>query len=368
MPPQVGWRPRGAGSTTMRRSSWRIARTAHGRPLSRKQLTPSTRLRLGADEEATVEEEERAVADHPCDQALGLCAADPAEVGDLRELLPGVLEGDAVAGEGHGEELVEEDRPAAVLRGDVLDPSGARELDEGDRLDDAVGRLAEEGSVGGLTGATSGAAHALQEGADGVGGLGLEDAVEVADVDAELERGGADDAGVGALIKAFLGDLPLLAGDGAVVDEHGGAGAAHVLGDGLGHAARLAEEQALRALGDPRRLAGDLCERGAVRDEQLAAARLPGGIDDARVAPRRTAQPGEDVGRVADGRAQADALQVVSRDAREPLDDAEHVRAAVGAGERVDLVDDDDPQVVKQCGCVDPLRDEHDLERLGRGH
>jgi hypothetical protein len=50
------------------------------------------------------------------------------------------------------------------------------------------------------------------------------------------------------------------------------------------------------------------------------------------------------------------------------LDHAHEVRAAVGARERVHLVDDDHAQVGEQRGGVDPLADQHDLERLGGGH
>ena len=143
-------------------------------------------LGLGADQQAAVEQDQRPVAQHPGDQTLGLRPVDPAEVRHALELLPGVLEGDAVAGERHGEELMNEDGPAATLRGDVLDPPLSRELDERGRLQHALGGLTEEGRIGGLAGAAACATHSLQERADGVGRLGLEDAIEVADVDAEL--------------------------------------------------------------------------------------------------------------------------------------------------------------------------------------
>jgi hypothetical protein len=71
------------------------------------------------------------------------------------------------------------------------------------------------------TGAAAGAAHPLKERRYGVGRLVLEHPIEVADVDAELERRCADDAGVGAVMEALLGEGALLERDGAVVHEHG---------------------------------------------------------------------------------------------------------------------------------------------------
>src|SRR5690606_2049174 len=131
-------------------------------------------------------------------------------------------------------------------------------------------------------GAAAGPTHALEERRDAVGGLVLEDAVEVADVDAELERRGADDAGVGAVVEALLGERALLEGDRAVVDEDGGAGPPHVLGDRLGDRARLAEEEALAAPGDLAGVAREVGEIGAVDDEELAAGGLLRRIDDRR--------------------------------------------------------------------------------------
>ena len=62
-------------------------------------------------------------------------------------------------------------------------------------------------------------------------------------------------------------------------------------------------------------------------------------------------EPVEDGVRVADRRGQADALDVVLAAAGQPLEDAHQVRAAVGPGQRVDLVDDDAAQVAEE-----PLR------------
>jgi hypothetical protein len=63
---------------------------------------------------------------------------------------------------------------------------------------------------------------------------------------------------------------------------------------------------------------------------------------------RGALQPLEDGLGVADRRAQPDALHVVPGEPGDPLDHAQEVRAAVGAGQRVDLVDDHHPQVGEQ--------------------
>jgi hypothetical protein len=196
----------------------------------------------------------------------------------------------------------------------------------------------------------------------------LKHAIEVADVDAELERGRAHDAGRDAMIEALLGQRPLLLRDRAVVDEHLGARAAHVLGDDLGDRPRLTEEQALARLGHLRGRLGQGRQRVVADDQQLALGRRVRGIDDRALALGAALQPHRDLLGVADGRAQADALDVVARERGEPLDHADQVGAAVGAGHGVDLVDDDDPQIGEQPGRVDRLRHQHDLERLGRGH
>jgi hypothetical protein len=62
--------------------------------------------------------------------------------------------------------------------------------------------VVEERAVRGDPRAAPGAAHALQEAGDGRGGVDLQDVVEVADVDAELEGAGGDDHAVTPSAKA----------------------------------------------------------------------------------------------------------------------------------------------------------------------
>ena len=133
-------------------------------------------------------------------------------------------------------------------------------------------------------------------------------------------------------------------------------GVPHVLGDGLGRGPGLAEEQALAARRDVSRVAGDLGEVGAVDDEDLPGLRLAwAGLTTRPARLRRALQPGEDRLGVAHGRGQPDALDVMPGDARQALGHAHQVGAPVGSGQRVDLVDDHDPQVGEEPGLIHPL-------------
>lgn len=91
----------------------------------------------------------------------------PPEVRHPGELRPGVVGAYAVTRQRHGQQLMNQHRPRAIGDIDGLDPTAARELDEGGRLQHGLGGLAE-GGVGGLSCAAASAAHALQKRADGV--------------------------------------------------------------------------------------------------------------------------------------------------------------------------------------------------------
>ena len=105
-----------------------------------------------------------------------------------------------------------------------------------------------------------------------------------------------------------------------------------------------------------------------MHDEELPSARRLRRIDDDPRASRGAPEPAEDLLGVPDSRAQPDSLQVVAREPGDPLEDAHEMRAAIGPGDRVNLVDDDDAQVGEEPRRVDALRDEHHLERLRGRH
>ena len=77
-----------------------------------------------------------------------------------------------------------------------------------------------------------GAPDPLQEGRDVAGGPELAHEVDVADVDAELERGGGDEEGEGAALQALLRLEPAFAREAAVVGGH--LPLAEPLGEGAG--------------------------------------------------------------------------------------------------------------------------------------
>jgi hypothetical protein len=259
-------------------------------------------------------------------------------------------------------------RPRPIAKIDGFDPARLGQLDQRDRLDDPFLRLAKERRVRDLPRPPPGSAHALQERANGVGRLGLQHPIQIPHVDPELERGRAHDACVRSVGEAFLGELALLFGHRAVMHEHLGPSPAHVLGDRLGDRPRLTEKQALAALGHARGRVSQARQLRLVHDQQLTARHVVWRIHDDALALRAAPDPSQDRLGVADGRAQTHALHVVARQGREPLDHAQQVRAAVAARERVDLIDHDHPQIPKQPRRVDRLRDQHDLERLRRGH
>ena len=70
----------------------------------------------------------------------------------------------------------------------------------------------QEQAVARGSGASTGAAEALEERRDGAGGADLDDAVQVADVDAEFQRRGGDDDGVAGFGERRFGAAPLLSG------------------------------------------------------------------------------------------------------------------------------------------------------------
>ncbi len=236
-----------------------------------------------------------------------------------------------------------------------------------------------------------------------VGDLDLDDEVDRAHVDAQLEAAGRDEGRQAAGLELLLDRDPLLAGDRSVVgsDELLAGEVVEALGEPLGEATAIGEDDraamgldqledggvdrrpdAGPRLGVRGRAAGllvqgqDLAGRGHVldRDDDLELERLAGaGIDDRHLATRPDAaeEPGDRLERPLGGaepdplrRTAAAALALARCD--EPLEALQaqrKVRAAFRAGDRVDLVDDD---VLDAAEDVAGLAGEHEIERLGR--
>src|SRR5687768_953359 len=76
---------------------------------------------------------------------------------------------------------------------DGFDPAATPQEQQRGGLDERVTVAGEEQAVTGSTGAAPAAAETLQKGCHGGRGVDLDDAVEVADVDAQLEGAGGHD-------------------------------------------------------------------------------------------------------------------------------------------------------------------------------
>ncbi len=153
-----------------------------------------------------------------------------------------------------------------------------------------------------------------------------------------------------------------------MVNVHRGPRSPHELGHRLGCRPRLAEEQALAALGDLRRISGHRRQVGPIGDQQLLAARLLWRIDNGSHSLRGSLEPGKDGVRVAYRGAQPHPLHVMARELGDAFQDAHQVRPPVGAGDGVHLINDHHSQIPEESLLIDPLGHQHDLERLGRGH
>ena len=148
---------------------------------------------------------------------------------DVEELVgvPGVQRGG-------GDDLLGEYVERAGRHVQGLDAAGAHPLDGDRRGDQVAAVLGEQHAARDLADLVTGATDPLQGAGHRRRRLDLDDQVDRAHVDAELEAAGRDHAGEPAALEVVLDDRPLLLGDRAVVgagDERSGA-----LGlAGLGH-------------------------------------------------------------------------------------------------------------------------------------
>ena len=118
-----------------------------------------------------------------------------------------------------------------------LDAARAHPLDRDRRGDEVAAVLGEQHPARDLADLVAGPADALEGAGDRRRRLDLDDEVDRAHVDAELEAAGRDHAGEPTALQVVLDDRPLLLGDRAVVgagDEEVGALALAALGHGLG--------------------------------------------------------------------------------------------------------------------------------------
>ena len=149
----------------------------------------------------------------------------------------------------HVERLFRNRQPIELAAADAVEQRRA--------FDQLVAREREQPALGRALDRMSGAPDPLQEARDRARRADLADQIDVADVDAEFERGGGDQRLELAALQTLLGIEPLLLGQAAVM--RGQLMLAQALGQltrrPLGHAARVDEDQGramrLDQLGQP---------------------------------------------------------------------------------------------------------------------
>ena len=99
----------------------------------------------------------------------------------------------------------------------LLDLAGAHPLGDDRALEQVGAELGEDPALGDGAELVSGAADPLDPAGHGLRRLDLDHEVDRAHVDPQLERGGGDEAGKLPRLEQLLDDLPLLAGERAVV-------------------------------------------------------------------------------------------------------------------------------------------------------
>ena len=227
------------------------------------------------------------------------------------------------------------------------------------------------------------APDALQEARDRARRAQLADQVDLADVDAELQRGGRHQRLQLAALQALLGVQPVLLGHAAVVrgDQLLAEPRRQLARHALGHAPRVDEDERgavlLDQLGEalvdllPHLRRHHRLERRRRHLQREVARPTMADVDDGALGRRRARGTRADqearhrVDRLLRGR-QADAQQPVAAQRREALQRQRQMRAALVGRQRVDLVDDHGAR-----GREHPapgLRAEQDVERLRRRH
>ena len=289
---------------------------------------------------------------------------------------------------GHGEHDLGEHVESAGDRGERFEVAVEGGAGDDCAVDQAAAVDRVEAAARGLADAVAGAADALDHGRHRGRRLHGEDLVDLADVDAELERGGGDHRLELAGLEPLLDHRADLARQRAVVRP--GELPALVLVDQardlLDHPPAVGEDQRRPVAADaPLEASGEALPeqvavgagghgRGRHVDRQLEAARGGGRdhLDRAWVVARVraatlesvAADPAGDDLRRAHGGRQGDALHLAGEQ-REALDRGHQVDAALRGSDGVDLVEDDRGDAREEPPAAG--RREQDVEGLGGG-
>ena len=284
----------------------------------------------------------------------------------------------------------------------LLDRALQHPLHDDRRLEQVAPELREHLAAARLAHLVAGATDPLEPARDRTRRLDLDHEVDRAHVDPELERARRDDRLQRAALELVFDLEPLLARDRAVM------GSSELLAgelvetrrEALGQAARVDEhdrrtmrpdqlehlgvdrrpDRRLRRRGPrrggsehrrhPLRGLGHAREVGHVldRDDDLDLHRLAHPrVDDRHGAGSVRGLPSEEPRDLLErtlGRGQADPLRRLVRELLEAFEREREVRAALGTGHRVDLVDDHPPDASQDLA---RLGGEHQVERLRRG-
>jgi hypothetical protein len=297
----------------------------------------------------------------------------------------------------HRDELLRKDVERVAGQRRRLDRARVHPLGDDGRFEQVAAVLREDHALRRRPDLVAGPSDPLQAAGDAGRRLHLDDEVDGAHVDAELQGTRGDQGREPAGLQLLLDRDPLLTGDAAVVGAHEvlAGQLVQTLGESLGEAAAVREDDRravlLDQLEDPGvdgrpdagpglgvrgRAAGLLVERedlaggGHVldRNDDLQLERLAGaGVDDRHVAARSDAaeEPCDRLERALGG-GQADALRrlgsfALPDQAVQPFQRQCEVGSPLRARDRVDLVDD---HVLDAAEDVAGLARKHQVERL----
>ena len=222
------------------------------------------------------------------------------------------------------------------------------------RLDQLVQREREEAALRDLFQRVSGAPHPLEKRGDRARGAHLDDEVDVADVDPELERRGGDERAKASRFQTLLGVQAPRPREAAVMarDRVFPQDARQLCGDPLRHLARVDEDESRPVLPDELRDPlvdlGPLLVRAHGRerrrrdlDSEVEVAESPG-VDERALPPGAGEEAADRVDRLLRG-GEADALDRPTGELFETLEGQRQMAPPLVAHEGVDLVHDHGP-------------------------
>ena len=317
---------------------------------------------------------------HRADDEHEVLAGEPAIRRRAAEALVELVEPDRFGSHG-GHDLLGQDVERRFRHRDPIELPPADRSDDRRGLDQLLALGHDDAALGDAREQVARPAHALERGGDVPGRLHLDDQVDGADVDAELERRRRHERLQLAVLEAVLGFQAGPARERAVMggDEPAGDAVVEVAGQPLGRPPALREDQRravrLHQLGDL--LLSGVVD-GVARGRQevvdggdhldVEVAREAGVDGDGIVAGAAGEERQRRFHRAHRGRA-PDPLRTRSALARldqrlQPLERQRQVDAALVAHERVHLVHDDEARAGQRR--PEPLAGQQDVERFRR--